>query len=704
MARLLTETTSALTVTYDEAISSWRLRWNGLEMRVIAFRGIVQSLYFGPECESIPENDGQPWLCSLSQGRSEVTVSVGRGDDLVLWESWEWAQEGNTLTIKLLAEGYPLQASLSYEVDPATGVLTRRNELLNTSESQVIPLREVTSFAARLPLGVYEMILLPGTYMGEAQVERLPITGATTRIESRNGKTGFEYVPYIGITSEDFSYAFELCWSGNWQMSARKVQNVGIDIGGGLNSYGFAHDLQPGELLELPEAILACVKGDLNKLTHALHDRLRVRRPDPDRFIPTQFNSWMASDGQPTLERMKPLIATAAELGLEVFMLDAGWYTTEVENAKPEPSAEHNSWDTQKGDWVADRWLYPNGLSEMSDYCRSLGLGFGVWFELDTVGQGSVIAREHPEWLHKPAGILKRRFPPRIVNLGVPEAREFIRERVFRILNETSASWMKWDFNTEIAQGGWHDGAPSHLKSIDPMVSHYRGIYQLLDEIRESYPDLTIEMCAGGGGRFDQAIMKHAHTNLMSDQGTAVPLLSIHMGQQLAHLPIQMNGFVADWPVDENSFGAEADLAFRLRVSMMGSLCISCRFDKWSEDDLRVAGREIAAYKSRIRPLIHDADQYLLTPPPAFDGGGDWAAVWYASKDACQGVLFAFRMKDGALTREFSLPGLDPDARYTLRGDGASHEVRTGAQLADGIQVAADSPLRSVVVYVDAVI
>ena len=277
---------------------------------------------------------------------------------------------------------------------------------------------------------------------------------------------------------------------------------------------------------------------------------------------------------------MKEYAAASVRLGCEVFVLDAGWYTTEQEDPD-------ESWWTRTGDWVVNRRLFPDGLEALSRFCSDQGIGFGVWFEPEAVSPSAVVRREHPEWLHAVGGRPTPVHQRAILNLGVPEARVFIRERILRVLRATGARWMKWDFNTNLLQGGWSAELPDLLRHRDPVIAHYEGLYQLQDELRAALPELTLEMCAGGGGRFDPLILEHAHTNWMSDQTQALINLAIHFGSQLAHPAVECNDWLIEWPPHDGLHSSHpvdqrGDLAFRTAVAMLGTFGISAPVEQWS--------------------------------------------------------------------------------------------------------------------------
>jgi len=245
--------------------------------------------------------------------------------------------------------------------------------------------------------------------------------------------------------------------------------------------------------LRLPTVLFGRFDGDLNAATQRLHDYRRKHRPDPERPIPVQFNSWYPYLGEPNAAAMLALVPLAKRLGCEAFVVDAGWFRTDDDDSAAD-------WTARTGDWHTSRLRFPNGLREISAACREQVMRFGLWFEPEVIGSLSAIRRNHPEWLHHLHGQPPPLNERAILNLGVPAARRHAFERITRILSRVGIDWMKWDFNADLGAGGWAPGLPESLTGQDPLVAHYEGLYRLQDAIRRWFPDLILEMCASGGG------------------------------------------------------------------------------------------------------------------------------------------------------------------------------------------------------------
>jgi alpha-galactosidase len=687
-------------IDHDAGNGIWELRWDKLLLRLRLVDGLLACDHFGPAqlVADTPAFSAEESFTRLYQrpalrARTEASVQLMPDDRPVSWSLADWSQPTSTsCEIALSAADEPLRATVRFTVDEETGILGRETTLRHAGQGASVDISAAGSVAAVVPGDVQDVVHLPGSWTAEAQQERVPLSRAPLLLESQAGKTGFDHAPYVALLAPDWTYLCEISWSGNWLLHVRRLDNGRVAVFGGLNPWGLRHRLGPGEALRLPDALLACVPGDLNAATHRLHDYRRPRRPDR-RHIPVQFNSWYPYQGDPSVDKTKALATAAAELGCEVFVLDAGWYTTEREDPEEQ-------WWSRTGDWVADRRLFPDGLEELSRHCQDLGLGFGVWFEPEAVSRNALIRRDHPEWLHCIRGQPPSPGQRAILHLGVPPARDYVRERILSVLRATAAVWMKWDFNTNLHQGGWHEGLPEAITGKDPLVAHYEGLYQLQDELRAALPNLVLEMCAGGGGRSDSAILSHAHTSWMSDQTRPLVNLAVHFGSHLARCAIECNDWLVEWPPHsalphQREVDERGDLPFRTRVAMLGTFGISAPTGAWTSEDYAIVREHVKLYKDVARPLIHSGDQYLLTAAPPLTGDGDWAAVWYVAKDADEGVLFAFRLASEQSRRSFALPGLSPDAQYLVTTMQGRRDTYQGAELAMGLAVHCETPFSS---------
>ena len=677
-------------IVFDASAQMWTATWGRMEWSVRLEGGQLLAHYLGPREAQFFSPQSLPYLQPPVYARGECAVYTGDHDELVAWSLADWTAEDTHLRISLQTPG--LLAHLEYEILPDLDLIVRRTRL--TNRGAPVRVRRANSFALALPPdGAYTLLHLDGSWGHECGVVLTPVGQHEVLLQSLAGKTGYEHAPWFAIEGNGDGtggvWIGALLWSGNWEIRCRQQPRQPTAVMGGLHPFALRQALGPGAALDLPGAVYGYVSGDLNVAVQRLHVYQRRRRPDPDRPIPVQFNSWYPYPGEPDARHVDEMIDDAARLGCEVFVLDAGWFTTEVERPG-------DDWMTRVGDWVLNRRLFPDGLTPLVERCHTRGLQFGIWLEPEAAGPSSWVVRHHPEWCHVSPDARKT------INLGIPDARRWVRERIFAVLRDTGAGWLKWDFNIDVLPGG-----PPLADGTDAIVAHTIGLYTLMDEVRAAFPQLILEMCAGGGGRFDDEIIARSHTNWMSDQVNPVKNLAIHFGSHLAHCAVQCNDWLICWPPDHDyghreTYPMPGDLAFRTRVAMLGSFGISAAVREWTPEDSAVVADHVALYRRHIRSLVHHGAQYRLTEQPPFDGQGDWAALWYVAHDGAAGVLFAFRLGQGTPERRFALPGLDAGRAYEVQVPGGEAVRTQGTELGEGVMVTCPAPFTSQLVLVRA--
>jgi alpha-galactosidase len=349
-------------------------------------------------------------------------------------------------------------------------------------------------------------------------------------------------------------------------------------------------------------------------------------------------------------------------VGAEVFVVDDGWFRGRTSDR------------AALGDWDVDLNRIPGGLGPLADGVRALGMRFGLWVEPEAVSPDSDLYRAHPEWAHQVAGrpleTLRNQY---VLNLGRPEVEEWVLDTLRRLLGDGDITYLKWDMNRSIADGG-----QSVLGGDDWSWRHTQAYYRILDALRAEFPQVTVEACAGGGGRIDLAVLARTDVVWPSDETGPRDRLAIQHGF-LGVLPAwTMSSWVTDLPdlLDPDRETGPASLELRFVVAMAGVLGIGADLLAWDEETRRRAASFVDLYRS-VRDVVHTGRLRRHGAP------ADAAcAVQYTGPDTV--VVLAWRRGgDAALTAR--LGDLDPEARYRPRG---TDETRTGQELAtDGLAV-----------------
>lgn len=597
-----------------------------------------------------------------------------RGARLVLSGEVVLGQDGDGAThlvCPLTDDVLGLGVRLHLRTHPAHDVVEKWAELHNASE-QPIELLRAWGGAFAIPAEAGASVnLLGGAWSREFTPFEVTLGAGTLSIGSRQGITSHTYAPVVTVVpagaDAGVRYGVALAWSGSWRMALDAVPFADhVRVAAGPDDESGILTLAPGERLTTPALAGVRVEGDADDLAHAWHTYqatlARTRGPE---HRPVVYNSWFATTFDVRVAHQLELAAAAAEVGAEVFVVDDGWFRGRTSDR------------AALGDWEVDLHRNPDGLGPLADGVRALGMRFGLWVEPEAVSPDSDLYRAHPEWAHQVAGrpleTLRNQY---VLNLGRPEVEEWVLGTLRRLLGDGDVTYLKWDMNRSIADGG-----QSVLGGDDWSWRHTQAYYRILDALRAEFPQVTVEACAGGGGRIDHAVLARTDVVWPSDETGPRDRLAIQH-EFLGVLPAwTMSSWVTDLPdlLDRDREGAPASLEFRFVVAMAGVLGIGADLLAWDAATRERASSLVDLYRS-IRSVVQTGRVRRHGAP-----SDEACAVQYTGADAV--VVLAWR-RAGAADLTVHLRDLDADARYRLRGDEARTSTFTGKELiTDGIAI-----------------
>jgi alpha-galactosidase len=450
-----------------------------------------------------------------------------------------------------------------------------------------------------------------------------------------------------------------LQWSGEWAIAFARTADQ-LVIHGGVH-YA-TKNLAPGEKLTSPRAFTGVYRGDVDMGVHALHDYLRAHviaaRPD-DNFPWVCYNTWYAWDISLDEAKLRREADLAAELGIECFYVDAGWYRG---------SPAKGNFSAGLGDWVANE-KFPSGLPAFADHVRGLGMKFGLWVEPERV-DGALIGKAEisPAWIAGRDGArLLRPDGSAQLCFGNPDVVAGNKRTLERVVREYKVDWLKWDHNFYLP---CNDPGHGH-QAGDGGMAHIMGVYQVLEHLR-AFPQLVIENCAGGGNRIDFGMTRYTHTNWVSDNtDPSYRVRYQNIGCSYPYPAQYQNSWYVrsrEEPVDANTAPAYLDYLFRSR--MIGAFGISDRMADWPPNVREAARRAIGDVK-RMRPILRDGDVYhllgqpLLLAPP-LTPPMQWEAIEYLHTPSNKGVVLCFRANASEESMTIPVRGLNPSRTYRL--------------------------------------
>ncbi|MFI0774376.1 alpha-galactosidase [Streptomyces sp. NPDC021212] len=579
------------------------------------------------------------------------------------WRFQESAVSGDELRLRFHDPLHHLDITLHYRMRDDGDVIERWTTLTHTGTPDDAPLEllRADSAAWSLPAGErHRLSHLYGRWAAESRLARTDLTPGEKVIGSRRGHTSHQHLPWIAIddgTATEESgevHSCALAWSGSWRIAVQRLADGTVQTVGGAG-----HDeaglllLAPGESFTTPVFAGLWTQRGFGAASRGWHAwQLAHVIPGAHQERPVLYNSWEATEFEVSEEQQRSLARLAAGLGVELFVVDDGWFGSRTSDR------------AGLGDWTPNPDRFPQGLKPLADEVHGLGMRFGIWVEPEMVNADSDLYRAHPDWVQHHPGRTRTEFRNQLVlNLARPDVRAYLWERLDTLLSSAPIDYVKWDFNRSFTDPGWPgDPYPQRLG-----IEHVRGLYDLLGRLRAAHPGVAFESCSGGGGRIDLGILGLTDQVWTSDNTDPLDRLAIQHGFSQLHPARVMAAWVTDSP---NVMGNQrtSGLGFRFVSAMAGVLGIGGDLTKWSEAELTEARDWVALYK-RIRPVVQHGEQYRLRPP----GGGGLSAVQYVRGEETVVLAWLHAQSYGEPQPPLRLRGLDPDSAYEDLATGTVH-------------------------------
>ena len=565
-------------------------------------------------------------------------------------------QESQTLEIELVDKYSGMTVYLSYTVFEDHNAISRSVQFVNKG-SQSVSLERALSASVDFVDSDYEMVYLSGGWSREAHVKRRKLEAGVTTIESRRGASSPQFNPFMALTSphadEDQGdvFGFSLVYSGNFVAEAEVDYLFSTRVSIGINPFDFGWLLEPGESFQTPEAIMVYSSeglGGMSRTFHRLYRKRLCRGIHRDQERPILVNNWEATYFDFNAEKIVSIAKSGAELGIELFVLDDGWF------------GKRNADTTSLGDWVEDRNKLPEGLTNLAERVKSLGLLFGLWFEPEMVSPDSDLYRKHPDWCLHVEG--RRRTEARtqlILDLSRQEVCDYLFESLSKIFSTVPISYVKWDMNRNMTEIG--SATRTALRQKETAHRYMLGLYGLLEKLHQQFPHILFESCASGGGRFDPGMLYYMPQTWTSDNTDAIERLKIQYGTSFVYPVSTMGAHVSDVP--NHQVGRITSLVTRGDVAMSGNFGYEMDLTSFSDEEKVIVKQQVAQYK-KIRSLVQQGDLYRLKSP--FEGNN--TSWMFVSEDKSEALVYYFQVlaePNGPL-KKVRLKGLDPELEYTI--------------------------------------
>jgi alpha-galactosidase len=574
--------------------------------------------------------------------------------------------EANTLELTLLDPVSNMEVSLSYTVYESFDAIVRSTRFSNQGPQ---PVRLLRALSANVDFHhkPMEWIQLSGAWAKERWLHRNPLAPGTQSVESRRGASSHQHNPFVALveptTTEDHgdAYGFSLVYSGNFLASIEVNQFQTTRVSMGINPFDFTWLLEPGETFQAPEVVMVYSSEGLGGMSRQYHKIYRTRLSRGsyrDQVRPILVNNWEATYFDFDQEKIVSLANEAKDLGIELFVLDDGWF------------GKRNDDRTSLGDWFVNHEKLPNGLSGLARVLNERDLQFGLWLEPEMISVDSELYRAHPDWcLHLPN---RRRTEGRfqlILDLSRQDVCDTLIENLSGVLSSAPIRYVKWDMNRNVTEIGSASLPPERQR--ETAHRYILGLYRVLNTITERFPHILFESCSGGGGRFDPGMLYYMPQTWTSDNSDAIERLKIQYGTSLVYPISALGSHVTAVP--NHQVHRNTPLSTRGNVALSGNFGYELDLTKMTAEEKGLVREQIIQCKE-VRDLTFNGDFYRLSSP--FEGNE--TAWMFVSEDQNEALVFWIKVlaEPAEPLRRLQLRGLDPSAVYveqssrlTMHGD-----------------------------------
>ncbi|WP_274292986.1 alpha-galactosidase [Clostridium perfringens] len=565
-------------------------------------------------------------------------------------------EDATTLEITLLDEVIKSKLKLYFTIFEDRAVITRSASFLNLS-NKTINIEKAMSFNLDLPDSNYNMIQLNGAWGRERHVYDRSIKEGTQGFYSLKGASSAEFNPFLALrrpNTDEFSgevIGFSLVYSGNFMAEIDVDTYNQTRIMMGIHPDRFSWPLNLNEEFYTPEVVIVYSDKGLNYMSqvyHSLYRECLMRGKWKDSVRPILLNSWEALSFSIDEEKIKELATNASKLGVELFVLDDGWF------------GKRNNDNAGLGDWTVNKEKFPNGLNEIIEYINKLGMDFGIWIEPEMVNKESELYRSHPDWIiHDPNRKPSHTRNQYTLDFSRDEVVDHIYNQIEKLLSDYNISYVKWDMNRYITECYSKDKGANLQGTV--YHKYILNVYKLYDKLTTRFPDILFESCSSGGARFDPGMLYYAPQTWTSDNTDAMERIKIQYGSSLVYPLISMGSHVSESP-NQQVF-RETALETRANVAYFGNLGYELDVNKLSDVEKEEIKKQIQFYKEN-REVFQFGEFYRIKNPY----NNNISAWMVKSNDEKTIILGCYKLLNHANEgkERVKLFGLDKDGDYKL--------------------------------------
>ena len=578
--------------------------------------------------------------------------------------------KGNTQTLEILMQDdvIGLEVRLLYGVFEKEDVITRSVIIKNHSKENV-QIDKILSANLDFSYGDFDIINFTGRHTMERQMQRSQVRQGIYQIGSIRGTSSHQQNPF-GIlcernASETYGdcYGLSFLYSGNFIMEVEQDQFFQTRMTMGIHPHDFSFILESEQEFIAPEVVMSYSNCGFEKLSHNYHKIFRenlCRSNYINKRPPILVNNWEATYFDFTGEKLIEIAKQAKELGIEMLVMDDGWF------------GKRDDDNSGLGDWFVNEEKLGCSLSEFVNQINKIGLKFGLWFELEMVSEDSCLYREHPEWCLTVPG--RKPFRGRnqlVLDMGRKDVQEYIKKCFFDIMDQANIEYVKLDMNRSIGNVYAND-LPAQRQG-EVLHRYVLGLYNVLNAIVERYPDLLIESCSGGGGRFDAGMLYYAPQAWCSDNTDAIDRIKIQYGSSFGYPISSVGSHVSVCPNEQT--GRTVPIETRGAVAMAGTFGYELDLTQMNDEDKEAVKIQLEQYK-KYADIIRQGQYYRITNPME---NTEFAAWEFVSEEKDQALMFytALNSNSNGRVHLLKFKGLDSEKIYVIEGNTRKYYGKT---------------------------
>lgn len=568
-----------------------------------------------------------------------------------------------------------LELTLNYTVIYNKDIIARSVTFKNSSKDNIKLNKIMSSCLDFLNNYDFDVIHFHGRHAMERMFERVSIPYGITSFSSKRGTSSHQQNPSIILcdkdTNEDYGncYGMSLVYSGNFLIEIEKDQVDQLRVNMGINPENFEYHLKENEIFETPQVIMTFSNKGISKLTHNFHNVIRnniCRGEYKLKSRPILINNWEATYFDFDDEKILNIAKEASALGLDMFVLDDGWF------------GKRDNDSCSLGDWYVNKNKFKNGLDNVIKNINNLGMKFGLWFEPEMISEESDLYEKNPDWAIK----IPNRPPSKsrsqlVLDMSRDDVVEYIFDAMSNIIDNANVEYIKWDMNRSIS-----DAFSLSIEKERQGEFYHRyilGVYKLLEKLLKKYPNILMEGCSGGGGRYDIGMLYYFPQIWCSDNTDAIERLEIQYGTSFIYPISTVGSHVSAIP--NHQTGRDTPINTRGIVAMSGSFGYEMDLSLLSNSEKEIVKEQIICYK-KYQPLIHNGLYYRLSSP----NYNNYTAWQFVSKDLKETLVSVVvtRVKPNKLNLIIKLKGLSKDKKYCIENYNNDKIVYTGDMLMNG--------------------